>query len=140
MFTHDSAQAGSGCGTNGVHVFAGKWSRLRIWVPAAILVAVAAGAFVLRGRGAPEPSQMPFSDLLRDIERGAVSALVVDGDTLDVTLADGARARTVAPAGYITANAAFIPDLARKHVRIEVRTVPDQSAYSYGALVLGLAF
>jgi cell division protease FtsH len=48
--------------------------------------------------------------------------------------------RTVAPANYAAANSAFIPELASKHVRIEVRTAPDQTPYSYGALVLGLVF
>ena len=48
--------------------------------------------------------------------------------------------RTVAPANYVTANAAFVPDLAKRNVRIDVRSVPEQTAYSYGALVLGLGF
>src|SRR5439155_21090239 len=34
----------------------------------------------------------------------------------------------------------FGPDLARKGVRNEVQTIPEQTAYSYGALVLGLGF
>ena len=33
-----------------------------------------------------------------------------------------------------------MPDLAKRNVRIDVRTVPEQTAYSYGALVLGLGF
>ena len=48
--------------------------------------------------------------------------------------------RTVAPMNYVTANAAFVPELAKKGVRIDVQTVTEQSAYSYGALVLGLGF
>ena len=48
--------------------------------------------------------------------------------------------RTLAPASYVTANSAFIPDLARKGVRIDVRSAPEQTAYSYGALALGVLF
>src|SRR5262249_59850847 len=37
-------------------------------------------------------------------------------------------------------NASFVPDLAKRGVRIDVQTVADQSPYSYGALILGLGF
>jgi cell division protease FtsH len=83
---------------------------------------------------------VPFSDLLRHLDSGAVAAVVVNGDTLDVTLANGQTFRTIAPANYVTANAAFVPDLAKKHVRIDVQTLAEQSAYSFGAVVLALAF
>ena len=33
-----------------------------------------------------------------------------------------------------------MPELAKRNVRIDVRTAPEQTAYSYGALVLGLGF
>jgi len=56
------------------------------------------------------------------MQSSAVKAVSVNGDTLDFTLATGETFRTVAPAGYVTANAAFIPDLAKKQVRIEVQT------------------
>ena len=52
--------------------------------------------------------QIAFSDLLRDLDRGLVTELVVSGDTLDVKLADGRSARTVAPSNYVTANPSFV--------------------------------
>src|SRR5581483_9305368 len=36
--------------------------------------------------------------------------------------------------------AAFVPDLAKRHVRIDVKTASEQSAFSYGALFLGVGF
>src|SRR5262249_32859045 len=60
--------------------------------------------------------------------------------TLDVRFSDGRLVRSTAPANYVTVNPAFIPDLARKGVRIDVRTASEQAAYSYGALLLGIAF
>jgi cell division protease FtsH len=122
-------------------VFA-KWSRGRtLWISGiGLLLLLAAALIVLRGRATVETPQVAFSDLLHDIDRGAVSDIVVNGDTLDFKRTDGKVLRTIAPANYVTANAAFIPDLARRHVRIDVRTVPEQSAYSYGALALGLGF
>ena len=122
-------------------MFSGKWSRSRIlWVSAVALLLVVTAGLVIRGRAASEPPQVPFSDLLRDLDRGVVAGIVVNGDTLDIRLADGRVMRTVAPPNYAAANSTFIPELASKHVRIEVRTAPDQTPYSYGALVLGLAF
>src|SRR5262249_60330226 len=38
------------------------------------------------------------------------------------------------------ANPAFVPELAHKQVRLDVRTGSDQTAFSYGALVLGIGF
>ena len=46
--------------------------------------------------------------------------------------------RTTAPANYVTANPSFVAELAKKRVRIDVRSRSEQTAYSYGALLLGL--
>jgi cell division protease FtsH len=114
--------------------------RAIIIAAAALLVATAGGVIFLRGHRAATLVQVPFSDLLRHLDSGAVAAVVVNGDTLDVTLANGQTFRTIAPANYVTANAAFVPDLAKKQVRIDVQTLAEQSAYSLGAVVLALAF
>jgi len=84
--------------------------------------------------------QVPFSDLLRDLDHGSVTELVVAGDTLEFARKDGHHFRTVAPANYVTANAAFIPSLASRDIRIDVRNTAEPAAYSYGALVLGVTF
>jgi len=83
---------------------------------------------------------VPFSDLLSALDRGAVAEVTVNGDTLDVRMADGHLVRTLAPANYVTANSSFVPDLAKRNVRIDVRSAPEPTAYSYGALLLGVAF
>jgi len=122
-------------------VFARKWSRRTIGIAAAVLlVLVIAAAAVLRTRSAPELAQVPFSDLLRQLDRGAVAEVLVNGDTLDFKLNTGQTFRTVAPANFVTTNAAFVPDLAKRNIRIDVRSAPEQTAYSYGALLLGLGF
>ena len=120
----------------------GKWSRPRVaWLSAIVLllITLTAVAFV-RVRSSVEVAEVPFSDLLRDLERGAISQVAVNGDTLTFTLASGQTLRTTAPANYVTANPAFISDLAKRNVRIDVRTASEQSAYSYLAPILGLAF
>jgi cell division protease FtsH len=112
-----------------------------MWIAASVLLlAAVSGAFLLHNRQALAVAQVPFSDLLRDLDRGEVKEVVVTGDTLDFKRADGRVFRTMAPANYVTANAAFVPDLAKRGVRIDVQIASEQSAYSYGALVIGAAF
>jgi cell division protease FtsH len=98
------------------------------------------GILIVRGRGGAEAPQMPFSDLLRDIDRGTVSEVIVTGDNLAVRLVDGHAFRTTTPANYVTMNPSFVSELAAKGIRLDVRTASDQAAYSYGALLLGVAF
>jgi cell division protease FtsH len=123
-------------------VFARKWSRRSLWIGAAALVVllliIAVG--LLRDRTTAAAAEVPFSDLLRHLERGAIAEIVVSGDTLDFKLTSGQTFRTVAPANYVTANAAFVPELAKKNIRIDVRSAAEPAAYSYGALVLGIGF
>lgn len=117
-----------------------KWFRPRtMWIAVAV-VALLSISFFLRSRGQVDPPQIAFSDLLKQVEAGSVAEVVVSGDSLAVTLVDGTTARTTAPTNYVTANPAFVPELARKGVRIDVRTASEQTAYSYGTLLLGLAF
>jgi cell division protease FtsH len=118
------------------------WSRRRFCIAGSVaLLAVAlVTVVVVRGRHAAESTEVPFSDLLAHLDRGAVTTLVVTGDTLEFTLTNGQILRTIAPPNYITANAAFVPDLAKRHVRIDVKAPNDQSAFSYGALALGIGF
>jgi cell division protease FtsH len=122
-------------------VFSGKWSRRRILSVAGIAVlVVGALGLGLRSRLAVDVAEVPFSDLLSAADRGAVSEVVVNGDSLDVKLTNGKTMRTVAPANYVAGNSAFISELAKKGVRIAVQTSPEQTAYSYGALAIGLVF
>jgi cell division protease FtsH len=112
-------------------------------IVAAIVAAATVSVLVLvvvRGRGAVDRPQVAFSDFLRDLDRGAVTEVVVSGDTLDAKLAGGGIERTTAPPSYVTSNPAFVPGIVQKHVRLVVRTAPEQTAFSYGALALGVGF
>ncbi len=119
-----------------------KWFRRRnIWIATGVVVALlSTAAAVMRTRSAVEIPQVAFSDLLRDLDRGVVSEVVVDGDELRITLNDGRAMRTTAPANYVTANPSFVSELVSKGVRIDVQTASEQTAYNYGALLLGVAF
>ena len=117
-----------------------RFSRRALWLIAVAGLLLVAALGVARSRGGERIAQVPFSDLLQQLDRGVVSEVVIDGDALNFRLTDGRAFHTVAPANYVTANAAFVPDLAKKKVRLEVRTSSDQAAYSYGALALGVGF
>ena len=122
-------------------MFARKWSRRTTSIAAAaVVLLLIVAALQFRGHTTVEVAKLPFSDLLNELNAGRVTAVVVDGDTLDFTLADGKTARTIAPANFVTANAAFVPSLVAKGIRLDVRTASEPAAYSYGALVLGLVF
>ena len=117
-----------------------RFSRRAFWLIAVASLMLVAALGVARSRGGERIAQVPFSDLLQQLDRGVVSEVVIDGDALNFRLTDGRAFHTVAPANYVTANAAFVPELAKKKVRLEVRTSSDQAAYSFGALALGIAF
>jgi cell division protease FtsH len=122
-------------------VFSGKWSRRRILsVAGVVLLVLASGGLVLRLRGAVDVPEVPFSDVLHSVDQGLVSGVVVNGDTLEVKLASGTLVRTVTPPNYVTGNGEFIHELSKKNVRIEVRNALEPTAYSYGAIAVGVAF
>jgi cell division protease FtsH len=122
-------------------VFSRKFSHRTVLVGVIALLVMSSGALMMlrAGRG-PVVQAVPFSDLLHQLDRGAVSEVVVNGDALEYKVKSGELFRTVAPVNYVTNNSAFVTDLAKRNVRIDVRSVPEQSAYSYGALMLGLVF
>jgi cell division protease FtsH len=95
---------------------------------------------MFRAHSVTDMTSVPFSDLLRDLDRGQVTGVVINGDVLEFRLTSGQRFRTVAPANYVSGNAAFVPELSRKNVRLDVRTTSETAAFSYGALVLGVGF
>src|SRR5262245_11031845 len=64
------------------HVFARMWSRRWIWIAAgAGVIALLSGAILFRTHQAVVLAQVPFSDLLRDLDQGVVAEVVVTGDT-----------------------------------------------------------
>ena len=118
-----------------------KWSRRSVAAAAvAVVLALIGTVFLIRARGAAETAQVPFSDLLSDVDRGAVAAVTVVGDTLEFARKDGRQLRTTAPANYVTANPSFVTSLASRGIRLDVRNSAEPAAYSYGAVLLGVAF
>ena len=78
-------------------MLSGKTSRRHAIAVAAVVLAVllVAAAIFERTRTRVVVAEVPFSDLLRDLDRGIVSEVVVSGDTLDVKLTERTLVRTV---------------------------------------------
>jgi len=119
-----------------------RWYQRRTIVIAVILLvaAVSGGLFFFRLHRAPQVEQAPFSDLLRHLDSGTVSAIVIAGDSLEVRLSNGHTFRTTAPGNYVTANPTFVADLAKKNVRLDIQPLSEPSAYNFIAPVLGVGF
>ena len=114
-----SESASGSCRMTEIHVFARRFQRRAFIIGATLLVvALAGGVMFLRAHRANAVAQVPFSDLLSHLDGDTVAGVVVTGDTLDFTLTGGQTFRTNVPANYVTANTAFVADLARRHVRI----------------------
>ena len=108
-------------------------TRLAASIAVVAVLIIAVGIYT---RSRTAAAEVPFSDLLRNIDRGDVSRMVISGDTVAFTLIGGQRFSTVAPASYITNNPTFVADLARQNVTLEVRTVGDLA--DYGAIFIGI--
>jgi len=113
-----------------------KWQPTRsFWIAAIIAVTVTAVLQV--SRVGHQPPRVPFSEFLRDVEQGTVTALVAEGDTLLVTRSDGGMVRTTAPGNYLSVNASLAATLASKGVQIEVRSTAAPAILGYGSLAIG---
>jgi cell division protease FtsH len=97
---------------------------------AAIVFAVVA-VFALRRSNA-----VPFSAFLQDVEANRVRAVTVDGDNFRFERRDGTALETVAPSGYIAANATFVPNLVAHDVRFDVSRAAALDAGGYSALAI----
>jgi cell division protease FtsH len=117
-------------------VFSRKWFRSRAMGIASVVTLLLIVTVAWQRRTDRVP-RVPFSDVLRDIDRDAVAAIAVQGDRLDVTRSSGQVVRTTAPATY-TSNPLFIADLARHGVLIDVHSSADAIASGYAPMLIGL--
>jgi cell division protease FtsH len=118
-------------------------SRFRkpyVLAAAALLVAVTVGASIYLVNRAPDPPPLAFSEFLKTIDAGQVTAVKLTGANVDVTLRDGRIAQTVAPAEFLSANTSFVTDLYRRGIRVEVTPAPEPGSLSWGATATVAAF
>jgi cell division protease FtsH len=101
-------------------------------------MAVPAGLYV--SRRAPAPPPLPFSEFLKQVESGGVTAVTFGERTIDVTLRDGRAVQTTAPPEFLTANSLFYTDLVKRQIKVEVTPAQEPGSLSYGAMAVAAAF
>jgi len=116
-------------------------TRLFWFGAAALITALTIGiALYVRGNAIAAPSEVVFSDFLRDVDASRVAAVTIAPEALLFERRGGERFATVPPPGYVAANPTFVTDLAKRGIRIDVKKAEASNAGSYGALALGLLF
>ncbi len=63
---------------------------------------------------------LAFSEFLKTVDAGQVTAVTFAEGGIDVTLRDGRVARTIAPPEFLASNSAFVTDLYRRSIRVDV--------------------
>jgi cell division protease FtsH len=124
-------------------VLGGKLPRTRIfWFSAAALITTFTIVAVLYARAGSNavPTDVVFSDFLREADAGRVVAVTIAPEALLFERRGGERFQAVPPPGYVAANPTFISDLAKRGIRIDVKKAEASNAGSYGAIALGLLF
>jgi cell division protease FtsH len=113
--------------------------RPRFYVVAALaLIAIIGGATYLSRPAAPP--QLAFSEFLQQIDKGQVKQVRFADGQIALSLADGSTAITVPPPSFLAADAAFITNLARRGVRIEIEPVPAPGALTPASMAVAAFF
>jgi cell division protease FtsH len=121
-------------------VFGRKLPRTRLlWLSAGVFaVAIALTAVVAFRADTPEPTSVPFSDFVRDVQANRVASVTAEGDAVGFDHHDGTRFTTTAPQGYIALNPTFVASLIERGVRFEASRADQAGQGNYAAFVLGV--
>jgi cell division protease FtsH len=109
--------------------------RPRLFVAAAIVLValIAAGTYYGQRTAPPE---LAFSEFLQQIDKGQVKQVRFADGSIALKLADGSSAITVPPPSFLAADSAFITNLARRGVRIEIQQVPSPGALTASSVAI----
>jgi cell division protease FtsH len=88
----------------------------------------------------PVVATVAFSEFLDLAGRGQLTAVEIEPDRFVGTRKDGSRLQSPAPLGFAATQPAFLTDLARQGVRIDVRPASGGAMFSASALIVTLAF
>ncbi|MGH9314520.1 MAG: ATP-dependent zinc metalloprotease FtsH [Vicinamibacterales bacterium] len=112
----------------------------RVAVVLGILALLGASAFYWRGSRASLPTEIAFSEFLRHVDAGRAVSVTVTDAAIDVALKDRRVVRTVPPPGFFGTNAAFVTDLARRGVLLQVKPAGTSGALQYGPIGIAICF
>jgi cell division protease FtsH len=117
-----------------------RFQRSRFLIVAAAVAALAAIVGLYFINRTPVPPSLAFSEFLQAVEAGQVKQVTFTDRTIDFVLRDGSMAQTVAPPEFLGANSAFVTDLYRRSIRVEVIPAPEPGSLSWSALATVAAF
>jgi cell division protease FtsH len=117
-----------------------RFQRSRFLIVAAAVAALAAIVGLVFINRTPVPPSLAFSEFLQAVEAGQVKQVTFTDRTIDFVLRDGSMAQTVAPPEFLGANSAFVTDLYRRSIRVEVIPAPEPGSLSWSALATVAAF
>jgi cell division protease FtsH len=109
--------------------------RPRLFVAAAVILLALIGAGTYYGLR-PAPPELAFSEFLQQIDKGQVKQVRFADGSIALLLADGSKAVTVPPPSFLTADSAFITNLARRGVRIEIQQVPAPGSLTASSVAI----
>ena len=117
-----------------------SFRRPRFYLPAALAVAglIAAGVYVSNRQVAPP--ELAFSEFLQQVDNGQVKQVRFAEGRIAVTLADNSAAVTVPPPSFLAADTAFVTNLAKRGVRIEIQQVPEPGALTPASIAVAVFF
>jgi len=112
----------------------------RVALVLGILALVGVTAFYWRASRPSPPAEIAFSEFLRHVDAGRAVSVTVTDAAIDVALKDRRIVRTVPPPGFFGTNAAFVTDLARRGVLLQVKPVAPSGTLQYGPIGIALCF
>jgi cell division protease FtsH len=112
----------------------------RALILTALLVVLTVGASIYLANRGPATPPLPFSEFLKAVDSGQITAVTFTEGTITVALRDGRVAQTVAPPEFLSANASFITDLYRRDIRVDVTPAPQPGSLSWSAMATTAAF
>jgi cell division protease FtsH len=112
----------------------------RVALVLGILALVGGTAFYWRTLRAAAPTEIAFSEFLRHVDAGRAVSVTVTDAAIDVALKDRRIVRTVPPPGFFGTNAAFVTDLARRGVLLQVKPIAPSGALQYGPIGIAICF
>ena len=83
---------------------------------------------------------MPFSEFLQRVESGSVAQVTFGERAIGITFRDGATATTFAPPEFLASNSAFVTDLVKRQIRVDVTPADDPTSLSWSAMITAGAF
>ncbi|HSC27398.1 MAG TPA: ATP-dependent zinc metalloprotease FtsH [Vicinamibacterales bacterium] len=118
-----------------------RFHKPRYFLTAAVLLLLAAGAAAvhLADRTAAEPP-LAFSEFLALAEAGEIAHVTFGQGTIDILLRDGRERQTFAPPEFLASSTAFVTDLARRGVRVDITPVTDARSLRWSAMATAAAF